>query len=350
MNNDLVIGGTAIGLGESVTLELPIAKLYTHANVAMPLQVIRGKKLGPTLFVSAAIHGDELNGVEIIRRLRNSSALSRIRGTLIAIPIVNIYGFISHSRYLPDRRDLNRSFPGSDHGSLAARLAHLFVEQIIKQCTHGIDIHTGAIHRSNLPQVRADLSNEETERLARIFGVPVVINANSRDGSLREAAADLGVPTLLYEAGEALRFDEVSIRAGVRGVLNVMRELEMLPRKKSTPKLRHEPFIARSSTWVRASSSGVMRSVIALGAKVDQGTLLGMIADPFGTMEVRVTSPQEGIVIGRTNLPLANEGDALFHIARFSAVEKVAAKVEEFHEIHTPESPDESTTPGSPII
>lgn len=337
---EIVINGVRIPRGTRTTIDLPVAKLYTHSPIAMPVQVNRGKKPGPALFISAAIHGDELNGVEILRRLLKLPILKRLRGTLLAIPIVNVHGFIHHSRYLPDRRDLNRSFPGSERGSLAARLAHLFMTEIVAQCSHGIDLHTGAIHRTNLPQVRANLDDEETARLAEVFGVPVLLNAQVRDDSLREAAADRGIPMLLYEAGEALRFDELAIRAGVRGIVNVMRALEMLPparTKRPTKKRPHRPVVARSSAWVRAPISGILRIMVPLGASVSKGGLLGVIADPFGERETEILSPNDGVVIGRTNLPLANEGDALFNIARYKTIEQIAAQVEAFHEIHQPE-------------
>ncbi|MCW8901464.1 MAG: succinylglutamate desuccinylase/aspartoacylase family protein, partial [Gammaproteobacteria bacterium] len=216
-NGTLVINDITIKPGTRMTIDLPAARLYTHAPMSIPVHVVSGKTTGPRLFLSAAIHGDEINGIEIIRRLLKLPALKRLQGTLIAVPMVNVHGIINHSRYLPDRRDLNRSFPGSEKGPLALRLANLFMKEIVEQSTHGIDLHTGAIHRSNLPQIRANLDNDETEKLARAFDVPVIISSNLRDGSLREAAAEFGIPMLLYEAGEALRFDEVAIRAGVKG-------------------------------------------------------------------------------------------------------------------------------------
>jgi len=316
----------------------------------MPVQVVRGKRDGPILFVSAAIHGDELNGVEIIRRLLQQKSLGRLSGTLIAIPIVNIYGVIHQSRYLPDRRDLNRSFPGSERGSLASRLAYLFMNEIVANCTHGIDIHTGAVHRDNLPQIRANLEHEETERLARAFGTPIILNSDLRDGSLRQAAADYGIPMLLYEAGQALQFDELSIRAGVRGVISVMRELGMLSASRSRIKGKIEPLVARSSQWVRAPESGIFRAFTALGTRVNRGDTLGMIDSPYGDREVTVVSNSSGLVIGRTNLPLINEGDALFHIARFSEVKDAADKVDEFTEAHLPADEEEGAYQDPQII
>jgi len=336
-NEPLIINGITVLPGSRMTIDLPAGRLYTHTPMSIPVNIISGKHAGPRLFISAAIHGDEINGVEIIRRLLKHSVLKRLRGTIIAVPIVNVHGFINHSRYLPDRRDLNRSFPGSEKGSIAARLANLFMQQIISKSTHGIDIHTGAIHRTNLPQIRANLDDAETNRLARAFNVPVIISSNLRDGSLREAAAENGIPMLLYEAGEALRFDEVSIRAGVKGIINVMRILEMLPQSGKKNRKQIEPVVAHSSSWVRAPDSGILRAMIPLGGRVKKGTLLGVIADPFGEREIQVIASFSGIVIGRTNLPLVNEGEALYHIARFGDMQDIESKVDEFQEELTPE-------------
>jgi len=331
LQSPFVIGDTAIHPGTRTTVQLPIASLYTHTKMELPIHIIHGKREGARLFVSAAIHGDELNGVEIIRRLLKQKSLQNIKGTLVAIPIVNMFGLIQHSRYLPDRRDLNRSFPGSARGPLASRLANIFTESIIKQCTHGIDLHTGALHRTNLPQIRADLDDKETNSLARAFGVPVLINSTLRDGSLREAAAELGVKSLLYEAGEALRFDDLSINAGLKGILHVMRKLDML--RPSKQKNTNEPFIARSSAWLRAPHGGVFRNVQKLGKHVKKGELIGTISDPtdiFSDTEYPIHAQRAGIIIGKTNLPLVNEGDALYHIAYFEDSTEVAQEVEIF--------------------
>jgi len=330
---ELTINGKPIKRGERTTINLSVAKLYTHTPIDIPVHVIRGRKKGPRLFVCAAIHGDEINGVEIIRRLLKLSSLHKIRGDLIAIPVVNVHGFINRSRYLPDRRDLNRSFPGSETGSLAARLANIFMKEIVYQCTHGIDLHTASAHRNNLPQIRANIDDEETKRLASAFGVPVILNSNIRDGSLREAAAERKMPMLLYEAGEAFRFNEVAIRLGVKGILNVLKALEMLPSKQSpSSKARYKQYVARSSSWIRAPISGVCNIKVALGKVVPQGGLLGIVSDPLGQAEVQILSNYEGIVIAINNLPLVNEGDAIVHIARFGNVDAVAEQLESIHE------------------
>lgn len=329
------IAGTIVAPGTRKTLELPVASLYSHAPMTMPMQVVCGKYAGSRLFVSAALHGDEINGVEIIRRLLHMPLLNKLRGTLLAIPIVNVYGFVNRSRYLPDRRDLNRSFPGSVRGSMAARLANLFLEEIVDRSDYGIDLHTGAVHRENLPQIRANLDNEETARIANAFHVPVLLNSDLRDGSLREIAAKRGIPMLLYEAGEALRFDERAIRAGVKGIIAVMRELKMLPASSRKSK-RSDPMVARSTYWVRAECSGIFRSTAALGARASKGEKIGVIADPFGEQEHNVYASSHGIIIGRTNLPLVHEGEALFHIARFESTRVAADIVDAFQEDELP--------------
>ena len=345
----LVINGIEILAGTRTSIDLPAARLYTHAPMSIPVQVVSGKKSGPRLFLSAAIHGDEINGIDIIRRLLKLPALKRLHGTIIAVPMVNVHGIINHSRYLPDRRDLNRSFPGSEKGPLALRLANLFMKEIVNKCTHGIDLHTGAIHRTNLPQIRANMDDEETKKLAMAFDVPVVLSSTLRDGSLREAAVESGIPMLMYEAGEALRFNEVAIRAGVQGIVNVMRALEMLPPSRSKSPKKFESVVARSSSWIRAPDSGILRAMVPLGARVNKDTLLGIVADPFGESEVAVETPYSGIVIGRTNLPLVNEGDALYHIARFEDIQEVEAKVDDFQEEHEHETLPFPTS-ESPII
>jgi len=313
-SNHFQINGIAVKPGQRATVNIPVARLHTHTEMTMPVHVVRGRKDGPRLFVSAAIHGDEISGVEIVRRLIQYKQLKRLQGMLIAVPVVNVFGFINHSRYLPDRRDLNRFFPGSETGSLASRLASLFMEEVVGKSTHGIDLHTGSHHRANLPQLRARLDDPATRQLADAFGAPVVIDANVRDGSLRQAVMERGIPMLLYEGGEALRFDRLSIRTGIRGIFAVMRRLGMLPEitpKKAPPR----PLIARSTVWARASRSGILRTRILLGERVAENEPLGIIADPFGANETAVFSPAAGIIIGRSNLPLVHEGDAVFHIA-----------------------------------
>lgn len=334
LNKTITIGGIDIAPGTQQLVDLPVGSLYTHTEMHLPVHVIHGKTEGPRLFISAAIHGDELNGLEIVRRLLRLKSIKRIKGTLIAVPFVNGFGLLQNSRYLPDRRDLNRCFPGSERGSLASRIAHIFLNQIVQQCDYGIDIHTGAIHRSNLPQIRANLDEPETKKLAEAFGVPVIINTNLRDGSLRAAADEFRVKTLLYEAGQALRLDELSVRAGVKGIQNVMRELGMLS-SKSHRNANTEPYIARSSSWIRAPHSGLLQSYKKLGDRVSKNQVLAAVTDPsdmFDLHEHEILSKYAGIIIGKTNIPLVNEGDAIFHVARFEDAGHVEAELDNFEQ------------------
>jgi predicted deacylase len=334
VNRSIVIGETEIRPGQRASVNLPVANLYTATSLTMPVQVLCGKRSGPVLFVSAAVHGDELNGVEIIRRLLARKALRSLRGTLIAVPIVNVHGFIDQSRYLPDRRDLNRSFPGSARGSIASRLANTFLKEVVLKSDFGIDLHTGAVDRANLPQIRGDLNEPVIGELARAFGAPVIVNASIRNGSLRACAAGNGIPVIIYEAGEALRFDELSIRAGVRGILQVMRARGMLPAQKHGD--REQALVARSTHWVRAPTSGIVTARTGLGGRVKEGDCLALISDPLGDQQEEVPAPFDGIVIGISRLPLAHEGDALFHLAAFRSVGRAENAVEAFAATHDP--------------
>ncbi len=328
---DFVIGGTEIQPGERKRVLLDVAKLYDFTDMNIPIEVVRGKEDGPILFVSGAVHGDEINGVEVIRRLLTKKTLKSIKGTLIAVPIVNVFGFNTNSRYLPDRRDLNRSFPGTENGSLAGQLAHTFITEIVKKCTHGIDLHCAAINRINLPQIRACLDDKATKEMANAFNVPVVLHAELRDGSLRGSAKDLGIPMLLFEGGEALRFNEKTIKSGLNGVLSVMRQIGMLTplKNKSVP---HDVFVARSSHWIRAPHSGILSVKVNLGARVKKGQLLGVISDPFGREKHDVTARKTGIIIGMATMPLLNRGEAAFHVATFEDSNAVEEHVDMFEE------------------
>lgn len=278
------------------------------------------------------MHGDELNGIEIIRRLINLKGFKISAGTLIAVPMVNVYGVVNQSRYMPDRRDLNRSFPGSSKGSLAARVANIFLNEVVSHCDYGIDLHTGAIHRSNLPQIRAQLDDEETLELAKAFDVPVILNSDIIDGSLRDAAVESKTKVLLYEAGEALRFDEFSIRAGIKGIVNVLRHLKMIP-KGRVKKKNVNQFIANNSGWVRASSSGIVSHYFNLGDQVKKGEVLAEIGSPYGDVLGLVLANKSGVIIGKQNIPLVQEGEAMYHIAYFKENdEQIAEHIENIEE------------------
>ena len=321
------IGAHRIAPGTQATVDLPVSVLSDHTPVTMSVHVVHGKRPGPTIFVSKAVHGDEVIGVEIVRRLLRTPAIDRISGTLLVVPIVNSFGFINHSRYLPDRRDLNRSFPGSPHGSLAARLAHLFMTEIVARSECGIDLHSAAIQRTNLPQVRVSEGNDKTMAMAKAFGAPVILTSNVREGSLRAAAEAVGVNVLLYEAGEGLRFDEAGVRAGVAGILRVLHAKGMVS-SRGISKAKVHPLACTSSHWERAPVGGLFRAFHSSGAHVEEGTMLGVVSDPFGEIEEEIRARSAGIIVGRTNMPIVNEGDALIHIARVPSKVDGGARVE----------------------
>ncbi len=317
------IGSATVSPGRKLEIELPVARMITGSPLSIPVRVLHGVRDGPTVWIGAAIHGDELNGVEIIRRVLGLLDARRLAGTLVAVPVINVPGFMNGSRYLPDRRDLNRSFPGSHRGSLASRIARLFTDEVVTRCEVGIDLHTGSDHRTNLPQIRADLDDPTTAELARAFAPPVLMHSSLRDGSLRQVAADLGVSVLLYEAGEAWRFDEPSIRTGVSGIIRVLAQLDMVPEDIRQHLRRDDaraselagPLVARRSRWVRARRTGLAQLQVELGERVEQGEMMGRIHDTFGHRLSRIMASTSGTVVGLNLDPVVNQGDAVVHIA-----------------------------------
>ncbi|MGR3698414.1 MAG: succinylglutamate desuccinylase/aspartoacylase family protein [Roseovarius sp.] len=317
------IGGVSVEAGTRARVDIPVSTLSNHTPVNLSVEVIHGRRAGPVLFVSAAIHGDEVIGVEIMRRLLKAAPLMSMAGTLMAVPIVNTFGFLNHKRYLPDRRDLNRVFPGVSEGSMASQLAHIFMDQVVRRADVGIDLHSAAIHRTNLPQIRLTPGNTRLEELGRAFGAPVMMESKLREGSLRMAAEQAGVDVLLYEGGEGLRFDEFAARAGVSGILRVMQHLGMIG-AKGVPRARGVPIRAARSRWYRAPRGGLFRGYLSVGAAVQPGTVLGAVANAFGDIETEVVADVTGIIIGRTNLPVVYEGDALCHVAETPRAEAAA--------------------------
>ena len=312
---NFAIADASVRPGKRHQCELPISKLVTGTQVSLPVMVVHGTHDGPTVWLNAAIHGDEINGVEIIRRVLDRLDAGHLHGTVLAVPIVNVHGFVSGDRYLPDRRDLNRSFPGSARGSLASRIAHLLMTEVVGRCSVGIDLHTGSDHRTNLPQIRADLDDPATNRLAKVFGAPIIIHSATRDGSLRQAATDAGATVLLYEAGEAWRFDEQAIVAGVDGIMRVLTELALVKPDRLDNSTCYESALSRSSSWVRARRSGIAQIDVDLGNHVDKGQTIGRLYDSFGNRLGRITAPSDGVVIGLSLDPLFNRGDAIVHVA-----------------------------------
>ncbi len=307
------INGVTAPAGKLTQVDLRLARLPTGMWISLPVGVLHGRHTGPVIWVSAAIHGDELNGVPIIRHVLDAIDPKRLSGTVLAVPVVNVQGLIQQSRYLPDRRDLNRCFPGSKRGSSAAQLAHLFMTEIVARCELGLDLHTGSGGRTNLPQLRCDLDEPGTIRLAREFGAPVLLHSRLRDGSLRAAARELDKIVLVYEAGEASRFNTKSIEMGVEGTLRVMKSLGMIEDLVEGPKAASR--ISRASSWVRARRTGFCEMMVRLGTEVAEGDSVAVIFDALGQDRSSVKAKHHGIVIGYVTSPIVHRGDAIAHIA-----------------------------------
>ncbi len=316
-NKAFELGGQAVLPGETRQISLSVGTFSTHEELMVQATVIHGKKPGPVLLIMGCVHGDEFNGAEIIRRALRSKQIFKLKGTLIAVPIVNRPGFISRSRYMPDRRDLNRLFPGSAKGPLGGRLAKVITDSLIQKSDCVIDFHTGAVNRENLPQIRINPDDERALELAKAFGSPMILSSKIIEGSVRSACHSLGKTSLLFEGGEALRFDGASIRYGVQGIVAVMRSLGMLPQlksKKISP--QKKTVLSYQSYWERAPEGGLFIPLQVQGKAVREGDLLGLIGDPQGDQEVEIRAKLAGIIIGRTNEAVADEGDGLFHIAK----------------------------------
>ena len=312
-----LLDATPAPAGALTRVELPVSRLPTGMWLSLPVGILHGKRPGPVVWLSATMHGDELNGVPIIRHLLQRIDPKTFTGTLLAVPIVNIFGLLQESRYLPDRRDLNRCFPGAERGSAASQLAHLFMEKIVAHSEFGIDLHTGSGGRENLPQIRCDLDDPETKRLATRFGAPMLMHAKLRDGSLRAAATKLGKRVLLYEAGEASRFDTHAVEIGVRGIMRVMESLGMLD--SESPTLESEAMVSRFSVWSRATRAGFCEILVGLGAKVEEGQPVAEVFSALTPKGTVVRSKIDGVVVGLLRTPLVQRGDAIAHIARIAS-------------------------------
>lgn len=320
------IAGEAIPPGERRTIKIPVTHQVTGFPANLALQIIHGATPGPAVFVSAAIHGDEIVGTAIIQRLIHRVYPESLSGTLILAPAVNIFGFMQHSRYLPDRRDLNRSFPGTSNGSLASQLARCFLDNVIERCTLGIDLHTAAVHRYNLPQIRIASGSPYLVELAMAFGAPVIIESPLRPGSMRALAADREVPMLLMEAGEALRFDRLSIDIGSSGICRVLAHIGMIEADDGLTSVGI-PARANKSSWVRAPRGGVTHRIRKSGDIVYRGDVLATVSGLFGEDAQELTANVDGIVIGHATLPVVNQGDAVFHIAQLEHPERAGQRI-----------------------
>ena len=312
MPETILINGASIDRGEKVITKLVVSKLPSGTVIEIPVYVFRSVHDGPVVLLMAGMHGDEVNGTEIIRRMLTKKMLYPLKGTIIAIPILNVYGFLNFSRQMPDGKDVNRSFPGNHNGSLASRVAHRFMKEIMPYVDFGLDFHTGGASRANYPQIRCVLSDYRNEELARAFAAPFIMNAPYRQGSLRKEAAKNSKSILVYETGESLRFDEKGITIGIAGTCRVLHSLGMI--SSSTP-AAEETIVCLKDTWIRAKNAGLWRTTVCIGQLVKKNQHIGSITDPYGETEVRVSAPATGYVVGLNNMPVVNQGDALLHIA-----------------------------------
>ncbi|RYU81637.1 succinylglutamate desuccinylase/aspartoacylase family protein [Hymenobacter persicinus] len=307
----MLLNGLTIRPGERVLTRLVISRLPSGTVIDVPVHVFRSTVPGPTVLLMAGMHGDEVNGIETIRRLIRRDLLRPLRGTIIAIPILNIYGFLNFSREVPDGKDVNRSFPGHPRGSLASRVAHRFMREIMPLVDCGIDFHTGGAARSNMPQVRGLLGDPDTDALARAFAAPFTLHAALRPGSLREAAFQQQKTIIVYEAGESLRLDEAGIDVAIAGTFRVLHHLQMVA--DAAPPVQ-PTVICMRHTWLRAKFAGLFHSNVRNGDFLEKGQVYGSVADPYGETSVRLESPVTGYIIGLNHMPVVNQGDALLHI------------------------------------
>lgn len=324
--NDFTIAGFKIARGERREIYLKVSESFLASSIQIPVTIIRGAHDGPTVFITAAIHGNEINGIEIVRKLIVETDETQLSGTLLCVPVVNIPGFLEQKRTLPYNRDLNRFFPGSVRGNNADRMAHKIYKELVLRSDWGIDLHTAAEGRSNMPHIRGDMSHPKVRKLARAFGSAVIIDNLGRRGSLRRTATENGIPTIIFEAGETGKFSREISDIGFKGVMNVLHEMEMLPARKR----KHKPpyqVIVKKSDWVRAERGGILDLFHKPGELVYKGDVLGIILNPFGRTVTKLRCPYTGVLIGVSTQPLAIPGTGICHIARLS---KTLAKVEKF--------------------
>ncbi len=308
----MIINDVEIKPGETRSIEVNIAKLPSHSSIDISITVSCAEEPGPVLLLSGGLHGDEINGIEIVRRIIEKEYNIPVKGTIICIPIINVFGFIHFSRNVPDGKDVNRSFPGNKNGSLASRVANYLMKDVIPKIDYGIDFHTGGADRTNFPQTRGFFNKNKVLELAEVFHAPFTLHSKYRPKSIRQAAAKLGKTILVYEGGESSRFDEFAIQHGIDGALRVMKHLGMIDLKLEKPDF--ESVYVSHSTWVRARASGLFQTLVESGERVQARQILGNITDPFGDFTVPVKSPQSGYIIGLNNNPIIHQGDAIMHI------------------------------------
>jgi predicted deacylase len=320
------IAGQRVRIGESKDVRLNISETYTGDKICVPLRVIRAKKTGPIVFITAAIHGDEVNGTGIIHDFLFGDTVKLQCGTLVLAPVVNVFGFESHERYLPDRRDLNRSFPGNKNGSLASRIAHILMTELVEKCDYGIDLHTAAFQRTNFPNIRADLTNPDARRLAEAFGCVMIVDGKGPLGSFRRESTKRGCPTIILEAGEPWKVEPSVLQIGTQGIRNVLSMLGMI----GAPQLK-PPFLAkvRKMQWVRATVGGILKFHVSPGDFVEAGQAIVTNYSIMGVEQNVLNSPSNGIILGMATMPAVKPGEPICNIATLttSQLQRYRAKL-----------------------
>jgi predicted deacylase len=311
-NKKFFILGKEIKKGEGAILEVDVAKLHTRNSLRIPVIIERAKEDGPVLLLMGGVHGDESNGVAIVRDIIRKKYHKPKRGTIICIPVFNVFGYLNQSREFPDGRDLNRMFPGSPNGSLASQFAHKFTTEIAPLVDYVLDFHTGGADRNNFPNIRCVLTEKKSFELAKIFGAPYIVNSEYIPKSIRASMNKLEKTMLLFEGGKSLELDQSVINCGVEGALNVMKHLKM---QNGEVKVKTDPIIIQNSKWIRASYSGIFESFIENGHQIKHKTVIGRISDPFGEFERKVVAPFDCYVYGMNTAPIVNKGDAIYHVS-----------------------------------
>lgn len=314
-NNILEILNKKIYPGKGATVNFNMAKLYTTNSVDIPIIIERSKKPGPVILITAGIHGDEINGVEVVRQIITREINKPARGTIICIPIINVFGFLNMSREFPDGRDLNRVFPGSKNGSLASRFAYQFVQKILPLADFCMDFHTGGASRFNAPQIRIKKGENEAYHYASIFNAPFTILSRTISKSYRETCAKHGVPVLLFEGGKSKDSNKIVAKHGVEGVMRILHHFEMLRSKFEVPDPPADTVLIENSSWIRAKYSGLLHVKIPCGKHVEKGEYIATITDPYGKLRHKVKAPNEGYIINVNESPIVYQGDAIFHLS-----------------------------------
>jgi predicted deacylase len=313
-NKTITVGGEAVAPGKSKFVKITIDRLPTGTIIDIPVYVFNAKRPGPVVLVQAGLHGDEVNGVEIVRSMLHNGSFKVDAGAVIAVPILNIFGFIHYSRDVPDGKDVNRSFPGTKSGSMASRISYHYLREILPQIDVAIDLHTGGGQRHNFPQIRYTKEDQKSAELAKMFNAPFTFTSKLIKGSFRNAAFRLQIPAVVFEAGESMRFDEFSIKQGITGILNVFRHLDMMDISDEDHAKLNQSVYLNIRKWLRAPTAGIFVSKINNGSKVEKGDLLGLVSDTYAKKTKQVKAPFDGYIICLNHQAVVNQGDALLHI------------------------------------